>query len=122
MATTKRDYYEVLGLKREASADEVKKAYRQLALKYHPDKNPGDDEAEKKFREGAEAYEVLSDPAKRLKYDRYGHAGIEGMAGFDDLHNAQDFLREFLGGAGGLFGEMFGTRRRGPRPGHDIQM
>ena len=119
---TKRDYYEVLGLRREAGADEVKKAYRQLALKYHPDKNPGDTEAEKKFKEAAEAYEVLSDPAKRQRYDRYGHAGIEGIGGVEDFHNAQDFLREFLGGAGGLFGDLFGPRRRGPRPGHDIQL
>jgi molecular chaperone DnaJ len=120
MAMTKRDYYEVLGLKREASADEIKKAYRQLALKHHPDKNPGDAEAEKKFKEAAEAYEVLSDQNKRQRYDRYGHAGLEG-AGIEDFTNAQDFLREFLGGAG-FFGDFFGPRRRGPRAGHDIQM
>lgn len=118
----KRDYYEVLGLGRDAEADEVKKAYRQMALKFHPDKNPGNAEAERKFKEAAEAYEVLSDQAKRQRYDRYGHAGLEGMGGFEDYHNAQDFLREFLGGSGGLFGDIFGPRHRGPRAGHDIQM
>ena len=77
MAATKRDYYEVLGVVREASADEIKKAYRQMALKYHPDRNPGDEEAPKRFKEAAEAYEVLSDAEKRQRYDRYGHAGLE---------------------------------------------
>src|SRR5262245_21074211 len=104
---TKRDYYEVLGLKREAAADEVKKAYRQMALKFHPDKNPGDAEAERKFKEAAEAYEVLSDPGKRQRYDRYGHAGLEATGGVEDFTNAQEFLREFLGGAGGFFGDLF---------------
>ena len=120
MATTKRDYYEILGLKREAAPDEVKKAYRQFAVKYHPDKNPGNPEAEKKFREGAEAYEVLSDQAKRQRYDRYGHAGMEG-AGVHDFRNAEDVMSAFgdiFGG--GLFGDLFGQRRRGPRPGQDL--
>ena len=120
MATTKRDYYEILGLKREAAPDEVKKAYRQFAVKYHPDKNPGNPEAEKKFREGAEAYEVLSDQTKRQRYDRYGHAGMEG-AGVHDFRNAEDVMSAFgdiFGG--GLFGDLFGQRRRGPRPGQDL--
>ena len=120
MATTKRDYYEILGLKRDASAEEVKKAYRQLALKNHPDKNPGDPEAEKRFKEGAEAYEVLSDQAKRQRYDRYGFAGLEG-AGVHDFRNADDIMSAFgdiFGG--GLFGDLFGQRRRGPRPGQDL--
>ena len=120
MATTKRDYYDVLGIKRDATADEIKKAYRQLALKNHPDKNPGDAEAEKRFKEGAEAYEVLSDQAKRQRYDRYGHAGLEG-AGVHDFRNAEDIMSAFgdiFGG--GLFGDLFGQRRRGPRPGQDL--
>ena len=78
----KRDYYEVLGVKREASVEEIKKSYRRLAIQYHPDKNPGDQEAEEKFKEAAEAYSVLSDPEKRNRYDRFGHRGIGGAAGF----------------------------------------
>src|ERR1043165_6911730 len=84
MATIeKRDYYEVLGVERTASIDEIKKAYRKLAVKYHPDKNPDDPAAEGKFKEAAEAYGVLSDDEKRATYDRYGHAGTSGMGGFD---------------------------------------
>src|SRR5690242_11159201 len=80
MATTeKRDYYEVLGLQRNASIDEIKKAYRKLAVKYHPDKNPGDAGAEERFKEAAEAYGVLSDEEKRARYDRHGHQGLGGM-------------------------------------------
>ncbi|MHC5544181.1 DnaJ domain-containing protein, partial [Singulisphaera rosea] len=120
MATSKRDYYEVLGIKRDAAPDEIKNAYRQLAKKFHPDKNPGDQEAEKRFKEGAEAYEVLSDQSKRQRYDRYGHAGMEG-AGVHDFRNAEDIMSAFgdiFGG--GLFGDLFGQRRRGPRPGQDL--
>ena len=73
----KRDYYEVLGVSKSASADEIKKAYRKKAIQYHPDKNPGDKEAEEKFKEAAEAYEVLSNPDKRARYDQFGHAGVE---------------------------------------------
>src|SRR3954464_16000049 len=120
MATTKRDYYEVLAVKRDASPEEIKKAYRQLALKNHPDKNPGDAEAEKRFKEGAEAYEVLSDQAKRQRYDRYGHAGLEG-AGGHDFRNAEDIMSAFGDIFGnGLFGDPCGQRRRGPRPGQDL--
>lgn len=98
----KRDYYEVLGVSKGASDDEIKKAYRKTALKYHPDRNPGDKEAEEKFKEAAEAYDVLSNPDKRARYDQYGHAGVDGNAGF--------------GGAGGMsmedifsqFGDLFG--------------
>ena len=77
----KRDYYEVLGVDKSASADEIKKAYRKKAIQYHPDKNPGDKEAEEKFKEAAEAYEVLSNPDKRARYDQFGHAGVDGAAG-----------------------------------------
>src|SRR3954469_25226291 len=122
MATTKRDYYEVLGVRRDAASDEIKKAYRQLALKNHPDKNPGDAEAERRFKDAAEAYEVLSDPPKRQRYDRYGHAGLEG-AGVHDFRNTEDVMSAFgdiFGG--GLFGDLFGARRRGPRAGQDLLM
>ncbi|CAN5661285.1 molecular chaperone DnaJ [soil metagenome] len=127
MAATKRDYYEVLGLQRSAAPDQIKSAYRQMAKRFHPDKNPGDTEAEAKFREAAEAYEVLSDPGKRQRYDRYGHAGLEGAA-IHDFHNADDIMSAFSeifggggGGGGGIFGDMFGPRRRrGPRPGQDL--
>ncbi len=127
---TKRDYYEVLGLKREATADEIKKAYRQHALKNHPDKNPGDQDAESRFKEAAEAYEVLSDQGKRQRYDRYGHAGMEG-AGVHDFRNAEDIMSAFSDiFGGGLFGDVFGGagggggggRRRGPRPGMDLRV
>ena len=119
---TKRDFYEVLGVKRDAAAEEIKKAYRQLALKNHPDKNPGDAESERRFKEGAEAYEVLSDQAKRQRYDRYGHAGLEG-AGVHDFRNAEDIMSAFgdiFGG--GLFGDLFGQRRRGPRAGNNLEL
>ena len=86
----KRDYYEVLGVNKNASESELKKVYRQLALKYHPDKNPGDKNAEDKFKEAAEAYEVLKDPEKRQTYDQFGHEGLKGrgfsgFSGFDDI-------------------------------------
>ena len=116
----KRDYYEVLGVSKGASADEIKKAYRKLAVKYHPDKNPGDKEAEEKFKEAAEAYSVLSDPDKKARYDQFGHAGVEGAGpdfsgGFGDLN---DILNEMFGGAfGGGFGGFggFGGGRGGQR-------
>ena len=92
----KRDYYEVLGVSKSASDDEIKKAYRKLAIKYHPDKNPGDKEAEEKFKEISEAHEVLSDKQKRARYDQFGHAGVNGAAG--------GFGGAGFGGAGGPFG------------------
>jgi molecular chaperone DnaJ len=78
----KKDYYEVLGVGKDADAAAIKKAYRRLAIKYHPDKNPDDKKAEEKFKEAAEAYEVLSDPDKKARYDRFGHAGMSGGGGF----------------------------------------
>ena len=107
----KRDYYEVLGVDKSATADEIKKAYRKLAVKYHPDKNPGDKEAEEKFKEAAEAYSILSDADKKAKYDQFGHAGVDGAApdfsgGFGNLN---DILNDLFGGAfGGGFGGFGG--------------
>src|SRR5258706_339786 len=109
MATTeKRDYYEILGLAREATVDDIKKAYRRMAVKYHPDKNPGDADAEQKFKEAAEAYGVLSDDEKRARYDRFGHQGVGG-GGFDPNQFADfgDILGDLFG-----FGDFFGTSRR----------
>lgn len=127
----KRDYYEVLGVDRNASTEEIKKAYRKLALKYHPDRNPGDKSSEEKFKEIAEAYEVLSDPQKKAAYDQFGHAGVgvgvgagPGFGGFGvDLEEAlRMFMSEFgRGFGGGIFGDSFeeemgwpGTRTRHP--------
>ncbi len=113
-----RDYYEVLGVPRNASEQEVKSAYRRLALKHHPDRNPGDAQAEEHFKEAAQAYGVLGDPDKRRRYDAYGHAGVAGgAAGFDPtiFSDFSDILGDFFG-----FGEAFG-RRRGPRRGADLR-
>ncbi len=107
--STKRDYYEILGVNRNATDDELKSSYRKLALKYHPDRNPGDREAEEKFKEAAEAYEVLRDSQKRAVYDQYGHAGLEntgfsGFGGFEDIFSSfSDIFEDFFG---------FNTRRR----------
>lgn len=122
MSTTKKDYYEVLGVARDADADAIKKAYRKLAVKYHPDKNPGDEAAEDSFKEATEAYEVLSDENKRQKYDQFGHnafgsgaGGGFGGAGFEGA-DLEEALRTFMGafggggggGGGGLFDDLFG--------------
>ena len=113
MAEAKRDYYEVLGVSKDADDATIKKAYRQLAKKYHPDMNPGDKEAEKKFKEASEAYAVLSDADKRRQYDQFGHAAFEGGAGgaggFGGGFNGADFGDIF----GDIFGDLFGGPRRG---------
>ena len=129
MADNKRDYYEVLGVSKSASDDEIKKAYRGLAKKYHPDLNPGDAEAEKKFKEVNEAYEVLSDSSKREKYDRYGHAAFDPSAGggfggfggfsggFGDDFDLGDIFSSFFGGGGGSSAR---SRRNAPIDGDDV--
>jgi len=128
MAEEKRDYYEVLGLQKGAGESEIKSAYRKMAMKYHPDRNPGDKKAEEKFKEINEAYSVLSDPDKKEKYDRFGFAGVDpnaqgfgggfsgqGFGGFEDIFN-------MFGGFGGFGGDAFGGRAaNSPRKGRDIQ-
>lgn len=125
---SKRDYYEILGVSKSASADEIKKAYRKVAMQYHPDRNPGDKAAEEKFKEAAEAYEVLSDPDRKTQYDRYGHAGVTGNGrgghaggnmNMDDIFSqfgdifGDDIFGSFFGGGGG--GRSRGGRSRGVR-------
>ena len=130
----KRDYYEVLGLQKGASDDEIKKAFRKGAMKYHPDKNPGDKAAEEKFKEINEAYEVLSDPDKKSKYDRFGHAGVDpsygagqgpfSAGGFGGFGGAGGFgFDDIFDMFGGAFGGGGGSRRRrgGPQKGQDLQ-
>jgi molecular chaperone DnaJ len=118
----KADYYEVLGVSRTATAKEIAAAYRKKAIKFHPDSNPGDEDATRKFKQAAEAYEVLSAADKRARYDRYGHAGLEGST--TQFHDVEDILEAFgdmFGG--GIFGDFFGGGRRGRRAhrGHDIR-
>ncbi len=116
MAESKRDYYEVLGVGRDANDSEIKKAYRALAKKYHPDMNPGDAEAEKKFKEASEAYAVLSDSEKRRQYDQFGHAAFEGGAGGSGGFGGFDFNgADFSDIFGDIFGDLFGGGRRGGR-------
>lgn len=123
----KRDYYQVLGVSKSATADEIKKAYRALAMKFHPDRNPNNKEAEEKFKEAAEAYEVLSDETKRKQYDQFGHAAnnMGGGGGFDGFQNMDDIFAHF----GDIFGDIFGgggrqQAKRKPQPvakrGHDL--
>ena len=141
-----RDYYDILGVSRDASDDDIKKAYRKKAMKYHPDRNPDDPEAETKFKEAAEAYEVLSSEDKRRRYDRFGHAGVGGNGasgggqGFHDINDIFDAFGDIFGagaaggGRGSIFEEMFrgagggrrrrgrGASRRGGRPGSDLRI
>ena len=127
---SKRDFYEVLGVSKDASAADIKKAYRKLALQYHPDQNPDDPGAEAKFKEAAEAYDVLSDEGKRQRYDQFGHqafaggAGGGGGGGFTNVEDIFSAFGDIFGGAGGAFGSMFGGggRRRGPRRGRDLRI
>ena len=127
--STKRDYYDVLGVDRNADEQAIKKAYRKLAMKYHPDRNPDNKEAEEKFKEVNEAYEVLSDATKRQNYDQFGHEGVNGQGGFGGFGG-----QGFSGGGfedmfGDIFGDIFGggfgggsrPRRRGPERGEDIR-
>lgn len=139
----KRDYYEVLGVSRTASADEIKKAYRKLALKYHPDRVAESEkkEASEKFKEATEAYEILSDDNKKAQYDQYGHSAFQGgfgsgANGYGGMEHAEEVFREFMqgfgGGGGGIFGDIFEgvfgagsgqrSRRQGPSRGHDLEM
>ncbi len=126
----KRDYYEVLGVDRSASAEEIKKAYRKMAVKFHPDKNPGDKTAEDQFKTLGEAYEALSDPQTRAAYDQYGHAAFDprrrGSSGGGGFHDPADIFREVFGGGGGgsIFENLFGGERRdpnGPQRGADLR-
>lgn len=129
MADTKRDYYEVLGLQKGAGEDEIKKAYRQLAKKYHPDMNPGDKDAEMKFKEINEAYAILSDPEKKARYDQYGHEGVDpsmGGGGYGDFggfggFDFSDIFSSFFGGGGGSGSSGGGARRNIPIQGEDLQ-
>ena len=128
MAENKRDYYEVLGVSKDAGADEIKKAYRKMAMKYHPDRNPGDKEAEEKFKEVGEAYEVLSDADKKARYDQYGFAGVDpnfgagaggyggaGFGGFGDFSDLGDIFGDFFGG-----GRSRGSQQNAPRRGENV--
>ena len=134
----KRDYYEVLGVGKNANADEIKKAYRKAAIKYHPDKNPGDKEAEEKFKEAAEAYDVLSNPDKRARYDQFGHAGMSGAAGagggfggfsgggfsMEDIFSqfGDIFGGHFSGGFSGFSGSGRGQRSQRVNKGSDLSL
>jgi molecular chaperone DnaJ len=129
---TKRDYYEVLGIQKNATKDEIKKGYRKLAIQFHPDKNPGNKEAEAKFKEATEAYEVLSDEQKKQLYDQFGFAGLEGVGGGDSggySHAFHDFSDIFQGATfSAFFDEMFGSGRgsrgrdnAGPEPGSSLR-
>src|SRR5262245_12109622 len=121
-----RDYYEILGVAKDADGDTIKKAYRKLAMQFHPDKNPGDKSAEDKFKECARAYEVLGDPEKRNRYDRFGHQGVDGMGGMGGPH-FQD-VGDIFAAFGDIFGDFFGgagqrqsRSRTGPQRGADLR-
>lgn len=123
---TKRDYYEILGVHRDATNEELKKAYRKLALQYHPDRNPDNKDAEEKFKEAAEAYEVLSNSEKRNLYDQFGHEGLRstgfsGFRGFEDIFSSFGDIFGDVFGFGDLFGAGTGRRRTGPQAGADLR-
>ncbi|MCX8000697.1 MAG: DnaJ domain-containing protein, partial [Leptospiraceae bacterium] len=119
-----KSYYEILGVSKNATDEEIKKAYRQLAIKYHPDKNKGNKEAEEKFKEATEAYEVLRDPQKRKLYDQFGKAGVNG-AGAGGFSGTYTDFSDIFGDFGGIFDEFFGgrgsRRRGGPQRGSDLR-
>jgi molecular chaperone DnaJ len=128
----KRDYYEVLGVSRNSTKEEIKKAYRKLAMQYHPDRNPGNKESEEKFKEAAEAYEILSHDDKRNNYDRFGHEGVRGSAfgssGFSSVNDIFSHFSDIFSGSS-IFDEFFGgsqrgrSRRRGSgTPGSDMRI
>lgn len=132
---SKRDYYEILGVSKSATQDEIKKSYRKLAMQFHPDRNPGNKEAEEKFKEAAEAYEVLSSDEKRAKYDRYGHSGLRGGQDFHSYQNVNDIFSHFsdiFGGAFGgssIFDDFFsgsssqrGRQKQSGTPGSDLKI
>lgn len=129
--SSKRDYYEILGVAKDANAEEIKHAYKKLAIKYHPDKNPGDKEAEEKFKEAAEAYDILSDATKRSQYDRFGHempgaggfsgGGGQGFSSFEDIFSQFGDIFGGFGGGGGGRGRS-GGRKAGPPRGQDLQI
>jgi len=128
---TKRDYYEILGVEKTASVEEIKSSYRKLAMKYHPDRNPGDKSAEEKFKELAEAYEVLSDQQKRSQYDKFGHEGLNstGFHGFGDINDIFSRFGDIFGFGGSIFDDFFGgggrssgRRRQRGTPGSDIKV
>lgn len=128
----KRDYYEVLGVSKNASKEELKKAYRKLAMQYHPDRNPGNKEAEEMFKEAAEAYEILNDENKRARYDRFGHEGVKGSGfgsqGFSDINDIFSHFSDIFGGGSSIFDDFFGGgqqrgRQRGRGvPGSDLKV
>ena len=128
----KRDYYEVLGVSKTANKDELKKAYRKLAMQYHPDRNPGNKEAEEMFKEAAEAYEILNDDNKRARYDRFGHEGVKGSGfgsqGFSDINDIFSHFSDIFGGGSSIFDDFFGGgqqrgRQRGRGvPGSDLKV
>jgi molecular chaperone DnaJ len=129
---TKRDYYEILGVPKNASKEELKKAYRKLAMQYHPDRNPDDKESEEKFKEAAEAYEILNDDDKKARYDRFGHEGVRGSGfgsqGFTDVNDIFSHFSDIFGGSG-IFDDFFGgnqrsrgRRRSGGTPGTDLRV
>ena len=127
-----RDYYEVLGVSRDASVDDIKRSYRKLAMQNHPDRNPDDPDAERRFKEAADAYAVLSDEPKRARYDQYGHAGVSGQAGMGGggFSNVEDIFSAFGdmfsggggGGGGGLFDAFFGGGRSQVRRGASLRV